>query len=264
MRQAHVVVSFGTSHPAARERAITPLVERVRQTWPEDPVLLAFTSPTIRRIWAGRGEEILSLPQALEHLSLEGVDQVGLYPTYLIPGEEFDRVREVCGTWRGRFSRLILALPLLADETDLSVLAGILSRQFRPSPGRAAVLMGHGSSHLGDRAYAGLQRALRSAGRPDLFLATVEGERRLEDILPGLRQLDAKRVTLAPLMLVAGDHATNDMAGPGEDSWRHRLERAGFHVDVKLRGLGELPPVRELYLDHFRRAGPAEELAYGL
>lgn len=239
---ALIVTSFGTSVPEAR-RSITAVEEALAAAVPEHAFVRAFTSPTIRHILGGRGEKVPSLTEALERLPAEGIRRVIVQPTHLLYGYEYDKLKAEAGALAGKFASLTVGRPLLADSRDIRRFARQLSLDHPPKAGTAAVFMGHGTEHFANAAYPALQTALSFLGRNDLYIGTVEGWPDLEDILRQLEPGGAREIALLPLMLVAGDHARNDMAG----TWRTRLEEAGHTVACSFTGLGELPWVREMY-----------------
>lgn len=240
MKQALVVTSFGTSVPEARG-SIGSVEKVLRETAPEYVFTRAFTSPTIRRILARRGEKIPSLTEALEALRQEGAARVVVQPTHLLYGYEYDKLKAEAENFSNRFERVSVGKPLLANNHDILRFAEKLSEAHPPEDGKAVVYMGHGTEHFANAAYPALQTALHLAGRDDIFIGTVEGWPELTDIL---RQMKAPRqVRLLPLMLVAGDHARNDMAV----DWKEALERAGHSVQCEFTGLGELAWVQEMY-----------------
>lgn len=250
MKQALLAVSFGTSVPQARQ-SIACVERALAAAAPGRAFVRAFTSPTIRRILANRGETVESLPGALEALAAAGCEDVAVQPTHLLYGIEYDKMKETAAAFAPRFTSLRFGKPLAADDADLRALAGCAWRAYAPAEG-ALVLLGHGTEHFANMVYPALQTALRLQGGRDAFVGTVEGWPSFADVLAQLRDGGYRTVTLAPLMLVAGDHARSDMAGPGPGSWKSRLEAAGLTVRCHMQGLGELPGVQELYAAHLR------------
>lgn len=249
MKKAVVCVSFGTSIPAGRE-GITAVEDALRQAARDRVFASAFTSSTIRRILQKRGEAVYSVPEALEALWQEGATQVLVQPTHILGGHEYDKLRREAEAWRDRFEALRVGRPLVADTEDLRNLAAALSAAYPARDGETLVLFGHGTDHGANLAYPALQAAFQLAGRRDVLVGTVEGWPALGDVLAQLEGRREKTVHLAPLMLVAGDHALNDMAGAGPDSWKSMLEKEGFAVRCTLRGLGVLPAVQAMYRRH--------------
>ena len=268
MKKAILVVSFGTTVQATRAANIDILEREAADEFPGWEVRRAFTSATVRaRIAAEEGLQIDPPAEALTKLSREGFSDVMIQPTHVIPGEEYDRLVAAIKPFGQAkvFASLKLGRPLLYYEgnepnqpDDFRIAVEALKTQLPPAesdePGRI-VLMGHGSGHFADKCYDVFQERLELAGLP-VFTATVEGSRTFEDALDWLERAGVRKAVLMPFMLVAGDHAINDMAGAEEDSWASRLRDAGYEVSSYLRGLGENPAFRRIYLEHLRTALP--------
>lgn len=246
--QALVVVSFGTSVPEARS-SISAVEEALAAAAPGYAFVRAFTSPTIRRILKSRGEDVPSLTEALERLAAAKVRQVIIQPTHLLYGYEYDKLKAEADALADRFERLTAGRPLLADNRDIQRFAYHLSQNHPAETERVTVLMGHGTAHFANAAYPALQTALSFLGRSDICIGTVEGWPGLDDVLRQLEPGGARRIDLFPLMLVAGDHARNDMAA----EWKSRLEEAGHMVSCSFTGLGELPWVQEMYRERLEK-----------
>ncbi|MDE7221293.1 MAG: sirohydrochlorin cobaltochelatase [Oscillospiraceae bacterium] len=246
--RALVIASFGTSVPEARP-SIAAVEDALAAAAPDHAVVRAFTSPTIRRILKSRGEEVPDLTEALERLSAGGVRQVIIQPTHLLYGYEYDKLKAEADALAGRFEDLTVGRPLLADNHDIQRFACRLSQDHPAEAGTATVFMGHGTEHFANAAYPAMQTALAFLGRSDIYIGTVEGWPGLEDILRQLEPGGRRSINLLPLMLVAGDHARNDMAG----DWKSRLEQAGHAVTCSFTGLGELPWVREMYRERLEK-----------
>ena len=252
MRQALLVVSFGTTVPKAKrdiegvEKALTALV-------PGMDVFRAYTSSIIRKKLAGRGEPVFSVEDALEHLADQGYTHVYLQPTHLLPGVEYAKIRRAVHRFprRKEFEALVMGEPLLPDNSSLLELAGVIARCYVPEEG-ALVLMGHGSDSFANLVYPALQTVLRLTGVERTYVGTVEGWPELDEVMEQLKTTPHRQVKLVPLMLVAGDHAINDMAGDDPDSWYSQFKQAGFSVETCLKGLGEYPGIREIFIQHIR------------
>lgn len=243
MEKAVVMISFGTSVPQARV-GIAAVEKTLESAAVGYTCVRAFTSSMIRRSLAGRGETVPSLTEALEQLCAAGARRVVVQPTHLLYGCEYDKLKAEADAFTSRLEEVIVGRPLLADTGDILRLADGLVQTYPAQDDEDVLLMGHGSEHFANAVYPALQTALRLKGREDLYIATVEGWPTFDDVLG---QLKHSRVRLAPLMLVAGEHARKDMAGGEPDSWKSRLERAGFSVTCSITGLGELPWVQEMY-----------------
>lgn len=190
-------------------------------------------------------------------MQAEGVESVTVLPTHLIPGIEAEKVRGEAEAVRERFRRLDVACVLLQTEEDYVPAARALWNGLKTDAcGRTVVLMGHGTSHEADESYGKLEQALRDYSGAPVYLATVEGQRTIETVLAQLRKDDPareKKVLLTTCMLVAGEHAEQDMAGE-KDSFRTKLQAAGYETECLLKGIGEYEEIRKRYLEHLRQA----------
>ena len=246
MKQALIAVSFGSSVARAREE-IGAAEAALAAAVPGYTFRRAYTSPTIRRILAARGEPVDSLPEALERLAEEGFERVLVQPTHLLYGYEYEAIREQVQAVSGRFETLKLGRPLMADDAALRALAACVTESYPIEEGQALVLMGHGTAHFANMVYPALQTAFRLQGANRVYVGTVEGWPGFDEVLAQLQADGITRVQLAPFMLVAGDHALNDMAGEEPDSWKSRLAAAGIQARCHMQGLARLAAVRALY-----------------
>lgn len=265
-KKAILVVSFGTSYPETLKLNIESVENRIREAFPGYEVRRAFTSRTvIKRIAERDGVQIDNERQALERLHAEGYHEVYLQPLHIVPGAEYDKVKRLVSHYahakEKAFATIRLGRPLLysmgvddhPDDYEIAIRA-LVHQLPAAAPDKAVVLMGHGGIHPGNAAYAALQLKLEEAGLNNVFIYTVEGFPSLESIIGKLKQKQVKQVTLMPFLLVAGDHATNDMAGEEEDSAKSQLAAAGFAVDVYFHGLGENTAIQDIYVAHLRSA----------
>lgn len=232
-----VVVGFGSTHADAVRSAIEPLEAEIRSAFGDWEVCRAWTSRIIARRLLERGERVENEAEAVARLRAQGRERIALASTHIIRGAEYDKVIRAA-------EGLPVSAPLLDTAEDLRFMAelldGIAARE-----GRTLLMMGHGTDHAADETYARLRGALTDRVK----LACVEGRHGLDGLLPELEAMGRKAVTLMPLMLVAGDHAKNDLGGDGEDSWKSRLKALGFDVQLRLNGLGELEAVRGRFVD---------------
>ena len=251
MKTALLCVSFGTSVPAAR-KSITAVEEALRTEMPEADFYRVFTSKTIRRILASKGETVWSMDEALEHLTDGSYDRVVIQLTHFLYGLEYESLKASMEEAKKWFPALLLGAPLLSGTEDLQALAQVLSEEFPKKENSALVLMGHGTPHFSNVVYPAIQAVFHMMGRRDVYVGTVEGWPEIEEICSQLKIGNYTHVRTAPLMLVAGDHALNDMAGDEDDSWKSILTREGYQVECIMQGLGVLPGVQEMYRRHLR------------
>lgn len=252
-KEALLVVSFGTSYPETCERTIGAIEDHLAAAFPDRRLYRAWTSSIIRRKLKGAGVNIDSVAEAMERMAADGVTDVLVQPTHLLIGEEYDKLCREIAEGKGAFSTVAVGAPLLAEEKDIAVLAEILPELCPPLGAEdMMVWMGHGSGALRMPVYQILDDLLEKGGHPDFCVGTVEFDPGFDAVLERVRQRRPKRVVLAPLMVVAGDHATNDMAGDEPDSWKSLLEAEGVEVECVLKGLGEYDAIRALYAAHAR------------
>ena len=247
MNKAILVVSFGTTHPDAEASCIRPVEDALAAAFPDWEVCRAWTSRIITRRLMQRGEIVENEVEALARLRREGYARLALAPTHMIRGQEYERVTAVA-------DGLPVSAPLMDTDEDLRWMSGLLDG-VAAQEGRTLLVMGHGTDHAADATYARLRSVL--TGR--VKLACVEGRHALEGILDELEAVPGKALTLMPLMLVAGDHARNDLAGDDPDSWKSRLLARGFDVRTRLTGLGAMEAVQRRFVEKARKAvGEAE------
>ena len=257
-------VSFGTSYEETRIKTIDAIEKGLRAAFPERAFYSAWTSGRIiEKVKAERGEHHDTLEQAFERLTADGIDDVVVSTTCLMQGGEMAKVAKATQEWGSGGGRTAcMAAPLLSSAEDRRSVARIIRDQFSLMVGKdALLLMGHGSPVGSNQVYRDLQDDLRSLGCTRFFVATVEGEPTFDDALPLIQASKAKRVVLAPLMIVAGDHACNDLAGDSEDSWANRLRASGFEAEAVLKGLGEYEGIHQLVCDHVRDALILQEVS---
>ena len=251
--KALLAVSFGTSVPGA-EAAIAHMENALRAAFPERTLRRAYTSRIICRKLAREGRPVPSPEEALEELAAAGVRDVLIQPTHLTPGDEYDKLCRIAEACRERFEIFRMSKPLISAPEDLLAVADAVLAHYPMQAGEALLLMGHGSGHIANMIYPALQTAFRFKGAENVFVGTVEGWPELPDCLAQLKRSPWNRVELAPLMLVAGDHALNDMAGDEPDSWKSRLEEEGYIVRCHLEGVGMWDEICALCCRHARAA----------
>lgn len=272
-----LAVSFGTSFADTREKTIGAIERRIAERFPDCTVQRCFTSRMIRKKLLERdGLKIDSPEEAIRNAVEKGIRELIIQPLYLMHGFEHRRLMESVREAKSSFDRLAVGKPLLSEENDFYRMADAIRRNVpAPDPDTAVVLMGHGNEkkrkniqaesgtepavtaenvtpeEIQDNAvFAILQQTLRKKGADRCFIATVEGQPELGDVLPLIRERGFRKVILAPFMVVAGDHARNDLAGDDRDSWKNIFARNGFEVETVLRGIGEWEEVQDLFAAH--------------
>jgi sirohydrochlorin cobaltochelatase len=224
--------------------------------FPDRRVRRAFTSQlVIDRLKRMGGPAIDNVCQAMNKLVADGVRDLIVQPTFLVNGHEYDKMMAALTPWLGGFDSFRVGTPLMAGFLDFFDLVAELAPALPPAAeGEAVVWMGHGTGHFADSAYATLDYVFKDMGHSHVFVGAVEGYPDLGAVLRRVQARGARKVTLLPLMIVAGDHAKNDMAGDWKGSWKAAFQRTGCEVSCVIKGLGEYPGVREHFVRHVREA----------
>ena len=272
-----LVVSFGTSFNDSRVADIKSIEDALQEANPDWSVRRAFTAQIIiNHIQARDGEKIDNMEQALERAVANGVKQLVVQPTHLMHGAEYDEMCAAIDKVRDKFESVEIAEPMLgevgSDATVINadkeavakaVVAAALSESGYESTaaakeaGVAYVLMGHGTAHVAKVTYSQMAAQMDKLGYENVFIGTVEGEPEdtsCEAVIAAVKEAGYTTVVLRPLMVVAGDHANNDMAGADEDSWKTMFEAAGLTVNCQISGLGRIADVQALYVAHTKAA----------
>lgn len=274
-----LVVSFGTSYNDSRAEDIKGIEDAIQEANPDWSVRRAFTSQIIiNHIQARDGEVIDNMEQALERAAENQVKNLVIQPTHLMHGAEYDELKRAADTFKDRFETVKIAEPLLGEiGTDALVInadkeavaiavlneavkdAGYDSLDAAKGDGAAFVFLGHGTYHTAKVSYSQMQTQMGQLGYENVFIGTVEGdpeETSCESVMEAVSQGGYRKVIFRPLMVVAGDHANNDMAGDDEDSWMGSFKASGKFdsVDAQIVGLGSIDAVRQLYVKHTKDA----------
>ena len=270
-----LVVSFGTSFNDSRVADIKGIEDALQEAFPDWSVRRAFTAQIIiNHVQARDGEYIDNMDQALDRAVANGVKNLIIQPTHLMHGAEYDELMEAVEAYQGQFETVKVAEPLLGEVgTDAAVInadkavvaeaitteavkgAGYDSLDAAKEDGVAFVFLGHGTSHTAKVSYSQMQTQMGELGYDNVFIGTVEGEPEetaCEAVIDAVAQAGYKKVILRPLMVVAGDHANNDMAGDDEDSWKRIFTASGKFdsVDTQITGLGSIDAIQQLYVAH--------------
>lgn len=259
-KKALVVISFGTSHMGTRKKTIESCEKLLKKEFQDMDFYRAWTSKMIIKKLKKRDNEYIMYPdELLEKLYLEGYREVYIQSLHIICGEEYHKLLEIVDNYKDKFEKIILGRPLLSSLKDYDDIAdfvkeAVLSDLSEDSNDKSAtVWMGHGTEHSAHSSYAGLEYRLKRREIPS-YIATVEGHPSIDDLLFFLKKDEIKKIHLRPLLLVAGDHAKNDMAGDEEDSWKNILEKEGFEVEVHLEGLGEFEYIQRKFVQNLKEA----------
>ncbi len=253
-----LAVSFGTSYPDALVKNIQAIEDAVGSAFPGLPVRRAFTSGMIiRKLKQRDNVHIHTVTEALKSFLADGFTDLIVQPTHIINGIENDAMLKDLAAYREQFHSIRVGKPLLTEPSDYQALIDALAAEFSGLKGdEFLVFMGHGTEHHANAVYPALDYMLKAGGFENIYIGTVEGYPDLPLVKELVRKRAPKKVLLAPLMIVAGDHARNDMAGEDEDSWKNEFLREGYEVSCLLKGLGEYEAVRQIFAEHARKAAP--------
>lgn len=256
--QAILVVSFGTSYNDSREATIGAIENAIAEAFPEYEVRRAFTSQIIiDKLKERDGLEIDNVEEALDRAVEDGISTLVVQPTHLMNGYEYTDLADALAEYESKFEQVVLAEPLLTSDDDFEKVAdAIVNATAQYDDGETAICyMGHGTEADSNTVYAKMQEVLTNAGYENYVVGTVEAEPSIEDVVAAIKANDAyKKVVLRPLMVVAGDHANNDMAGDEEGSWKTTFDDEGFEVECLIKGLGEIEAVQDIYVSHVKEA----------
>ena len=274
-----LVVSFGTSFNDSRAEDIGGIEKALQTAYPDWSVRRAFTAQIIiNHVQARDDEKIDNMDQALERAVNNGVKNLIIQPTHLMHGAEYDELKEAVDNYKDKFESVTIAEPLLGEvgddatviNDDKKAVAEAITAQAVESSsydsldaaeadGTAFVFMGHGTSHTAKISYSQMQTQMNELGYKNVFIGTVEGEPEetsCENVIEAVKAAGYKKVVLRPLMVVAGDHANNDMAGDDDDSWKSQFEASGAfdEIDTQIEGLGRIDAIEQLYVQHTQAA----------
>ena len=274
-----LVVSFGTSFNDSRAEDIKGIEDALAEAFPDWSVRRAFTAQIIiNHVQARDDEHIDNMQQALDRAVANGVKNLVVQPTHLMHGAEYDEMVEAIDEYKDKFESVAIAEPMLGEVGDDATVinddkaavaqaitdeavkeAGYDSMEAAAEDGTAFVFMGHGTSHTANVTYDQMQTQMENLGFTNAFIGTVEGEPEdtaCDEVINKVKDAGFKKVILRPLMVVAGDHANNDMAGDDDDSWKSMFEASGDfdEIDCQIEGLGRIDAVEQLYVAHTQAA----------
>ena len=254
MEKGILVVSFGTSHLDTMEKTISVIEREISERFQEYRVYRAFTSGMIiRKLKRTENLAVDTVQEALNRMKEDGIEDVIVQPTHIINGVEYDRMMNDLMENMFLFRRIRVGKPLLSSVEDYKKSIHAVMAETELRDGEMLVLMGHGTDHHANSAYPTLEYTFHALGYNQVLVGTVESFPELKNVMAKLKIAEKKKVALMPFMLVAGDHAKNDMAGD-EDSWKSELEEEGYEVRVILQGLGEFEGIRKIFIEHIEEA----------
>ncbi len=255
MKRALAIISFGTSYQTG-ERALKNIEEHLKNTFLEYDCFRAFTSKRI--IQKVKDEQKIQIPTVFELLTWlkeQQYEEVICQPTHMTHGVEFEKMMEQIQRFRGQFRQFKVGYPLLHEEEDCRCCVKLYIKEFAmEEKKRAFVFMGHGRENNANQEYAKLKKILEEMGYDNSYIGTIEGFPSIQEVIGQMKRHSYQNVTLIPFVIVSGRHVYRDMIGNSERAWENQLKRAGYAVDVCMKGLGEYKKIAEIFENHVRKA----------
>lgn len=260
--KALLVVSFGSSYTENRIVSIDATEEALYRAFPDYDAYRAYTSQMVIDIYRERDQqEIFTVDQAIETIYEKGYEEVLVVPTLIINGEEYDQMMDALRPFNLRFEKMTVSRALLSSPKDYEESAVALIKELPSLKEKTAVVfLGHGAHHSANSAYPALDYIFKHRGYEHIYVGTVEGFPLFDDVFKDIEKGGYENILLMPLMLTAGDHAYNDMAGDEADSWKVLFQTRGYETDVILKGMGEFTSIQNIFIENAREALDKESL----
>ena len=257
--RAVLTVSFGTSVKATRAKTIESIEHAIGSQYPDCIHERAWTSRILRKkVLESEGLHILSVQEALTKLKSNKISEVYIQPLFVTDGGEYQKLIQEAAEFQDQFKRLRIGAPLMESEEDLAPIADVLTQSSlypHPKSDEMILFIGHGTTAGDDFLYEQMDKTLQAGETPNFFLKTMNSVSAMEEMISIAHERHIRTITIAPFMIVTGRHALHDLAGDHPDSWKSRLEQAGFHVHCHMTGLGEIPEIQQLFLHKLAKTG---------
>lgn len=247
---AILAVYFGTTYEDQRIRSISPMTEDIKKNFLDCKIYTAFSSGFIIKKLQNVEPNILSISNAMEKIRSDGIKNVFVQPVIFIKGEEYEYILNSSMRYKNSFNSIKIGEPLLSSEDDYSLVSSALQEIFSQRLSENIIFMGHGTEHSANSSYMRMYSELQSYGMKNSFIGLAESKPDINDIIKFLKNKNSRDVLLTPFMLVAGDHARNDMSG--ENGWEKVLSSLGYNVSVLLKGMGEYHQIRSIFIKHIK------------
>lgn len=246
MKKAIVVVNFGSTVEKARVE-LAGVVDKIGSKYSDRDVFEAYSSGFVLRKLKGQGLTVSSLDEVLSALKEQGYQDVFVQPTFIIPGREYEMIRDVVEKWATQFEKIEYGYPLIYNDKDIQRVSSVILDLHEKKADEALVVFGHGTDHICNFIYPALQTAFRVHGEENAFVATLEGWPSLSDVISQMKQKGLTKAYLIPFLLCAGEHVKNDVLGEDEDSWINQLHKHDFEVRYSDKGLSNYSEIIESY-----------------
>jgi len=252
-KKALLVVSFGTSYIDNIDKTIKNIEDTINQKYNDYTVFRAFTSEIVISKLISNGYDIKNVKNMMNYILELGFDECYIQPTHIIAGHEYEKTVETIKEFENKFSVIKMGKPLLYSPEDLEDTVDALYRNVSFDTDEAVVFMGHGSDHLSNKVYKELQYCFKNKNHNNFFVGTVEANPNASEVYKSLKESGYKKAVLLPLLVVAGDHALNDMSGNESYSWISIFNSVGIKSRAIIRGIGEYKEIADLYCDHIKK-----------
>ena len=253
-KKAILIVSVGTSHLDVLANTTDQLENRAKEAFPEYKVCQAFSGMIVLgRMKALKPDTFYSVIERLDQLKAEGVEEVVLQPTYIISGSELDKLRDWVKEYKDKFKKIVIGKPLLCAKEDYIKTLEAVKEASGLEEGEGLLLVGHGTSHHDNTEYQNMEYTAYTQGNRNIFVAALEGYQKNVILMRKMELSGCKKFRLMPLLFVAGKHAKKDIVGK-ETSWEAKLKGAGYEVEPVLIGLGEIPKILDIFVEHLQNA----------
>lgn len=254
MKKAILIVSVGSSHLDVLDKTTNKLEKKIADRFPEYRVCQAFSGEIIlKKMKELAADTFYSVEEMLDRLAEEGIEEVIVQPTYIISGQENDKLRDMIKQYKNRFKTIRKGKPLLSVKEDYQKTLEAVLEEAALEEGEALLLVGHGTEHHANTEYQNLEYTAYVQGNRNVFVATLEGHQKTNILMRKLEITGCSKVRLMPLLFVAGKHAKKDISGK-ENSWKTKLEEAGHEVVTTLTGLGEIEKIQDIFMEHLEAA----------
>ena len=252
-RKAILVVSFGTTFEETLRKNIANLENKIAESFKDYDVLRAFTSSIVMKRLKAKGINIDNVEQALDKAVNNGYKEIIIFPTHIMNGFEYEKICTQAEAFKSKFESMKIGKALFDTVYDIQAVAEILANEYPLNDDEAMIFAGHGTDHQSNMVYSAMNYIFAHIGHPEFLVTTVEGFPNFESTLCDLKKLGKKIVRIAPLLLVAGDHANNDIAGDEPESLKMLLKAQGYEVIPYVKGLGEYESITNLYIEHLKK-----------
>lgn len=255
-KKAILVVSFGTSYIDTLEKTIAAIEKEIQQHYPDYTVYRAFTSQIIiNKLQKTHNIKIDTVNEAMEKIVNEGYTSVICQPTHIMHGMEYEKMISMIAPYKNSINDIRYGVPLLSSSNDYDkVVDAVMQQNNYLSQKDILILIGHGTEHFADASYAALNYRFCANGYDNVLVGTVEGYPDMETVFKKLQKRKANTVYITPFMIVAGDHANNDICGDEENTWKTKIAAQGYTVKPILKGLGEYKGIRNIFIEHIQNA----------